>query len=157
MGAEIERKFLVTGDAWRESEATYYCQGYLNRDPNRTVRVRIAGDQAFMTIKSITTNMTRKEYEYSIPLEDAKEMLELCERPLIAKYRRLVEFKGMTWEVDEFLDENEGLVVAEIELESETQEFELPEWTGKEVTDDHRYFNSRLSITPYKSWPPEQA
>jgi len=152
MGTEIERKFLVTGDAWREHDPIFYCQGYLNRDKNRTVRVRIAGDEAWLTIKSITTSMTRAEFEYAIPLADARQMLELCERPLIEKHRRNVPFQGMVWEVDEFLSDNAGLVVAEIELESETQTFERPDWVGEEVTDDPRYFNSRLSITPYTSW-----
>ena len=152
MGTEIERKFLVAGDQWREADATYYCQGYLNRDQNRTVRVRVAGDQAWLTVKSLTTNMTRAEFEYLVPLEDARQMLQLCELPPIEKRRRVIEFAGMSWEVDEFLGENEGLVVAEIELQSETQPFEVPDWVGEEVTDDPRYFNSRLSVDPYKTW-----
>ena len=152
MGTEIERKYLVNGDEWRVADSQFYCQGYLNRDANRTVRIRIAGNEAWLTVKSITTNMTRAEFEYSITLADAEQMLQLCEAPLIEKRRYVVDYEGMSWEVDEFLGENEGLVVAEIELESETQPFQTPPWIGEEVTDDPRYFNSRLSIAPYKSW-----
>ncbi len=152
MGTEIERKYLVNGDAWRVADSQFYSQGYLNRDANRTVRIRIAGDEAWLTVKSITTNMTRAEFEYSIPLADAEQMLQLCETPLIEKRRHVIDYEGMSWEVDEFLGENEGLVVAEIELESETQPFQTPPWIGEEVTDDPRYFNSRLSIAPYKTW-----
>lgn len=152
MGIEIERKFLVTNSDWKAASPTYYCQGYLNRQENRTVRVRIAGDAAWLTIKSLTTNATRAEFEYEIPLDDAKELLQLCEQPLIEKNRRIIKVAGMDWEVDEFLGQNEGLVVAEIELESEDQPFKRPDWVGKEVTDDPRYFNSRLSVEPYSTW-----
>lgn len=152
MGIEIERKFLVVDDPWRKVEPIHYCQGYLNRHENRTVRVRIAGDRAMLTVKSLTTNATRAEFEYDIPIEDAKELIQLCEKPLIEKYRRVIPFAGMNWEVDEFLGENQGLVVAEIELNSESQPFEKPDWVGEEVTDDPRYFNARLSIEPFSSW-----
>ncbi len=153
MGTEIERKFLVKNDDWKSEKPTYFCQGYLNRDKLRTVRVRIAGEWGLLTVKSLTTNATRAEFEYNVPLADAKAMLELCEKPLIEKNRYVIPFEGMDWEVDEFLGENEGLIVAEIELESESQQFVLPPWVGKEVTDDHRYFNSQLSIVPFSQWP----
>lgn len=152
MGTEIERKFLVTGTQWSSAQPTYYCQGYLNRAKERTVRIRIAGDKGILTIKGINIGATRQEFEYDVPLDDAKEMLELCEKPLIEKNRRIIEHAGMDWEVDEFLGENAGLVVAEIELDSEDQSFEMPEWVGAEVTDDPRYFNSKLSIHPFSKW-----
>jgi adenylate cyclase len=119
MAKEIERKFLVTGDAWRTGECSDYRQGYLSIDKQRTVRIRVAGDTAFLTVKGITEGATRAEYEYSIPVTDAQAMLEtLCLRPLIEKRRYRIQYNGMTWEIDEFLGENAGLVVAEIELET---------------------------------------
>ena len=118
MAIEIERKFLVQGDAWRSAPAVYYSQGYLNRDKSRTVRVRIAGEAAFLTIKGITQGASRAEFEYPIPLADAYQLLALCELPLIEKYRREIPYQGLLWEVDEFLGDNAGLVVAELELGS---------------------------------------
>ncbi|MGB7343279.1 MAG: CYTH domain-containing protein [Pirellulaceae bacterium] len=153
MPKEIERKFLTVSDAWRTSDPVYYCQGYLNRDKQRTVRVRVAGELAMLTIKGVTTGMTRDEYEYPIPLQDAKNLLQLCHQPLIEKNRSLVEHHGLTFEVDEFLGLNKGLVVAEVELASEDQVVDLPPWIGKEVTDDPRYFNSALSSCPFTTWP----
>ncbi len=153
MGVEIERKFLVTGDAWRNAEPVYYCQGYLNRDKHRTVRVRIAGDRGLLTIKGLASGSRRSEYEYSIPIDDAKEMLGLSDGPVVEKYRRVIEHAGLMWEVDEFLGDNEGLVVAEVELESEDQTVDIPDWVGSEVTNDARYFNSNLAAKPYKLWP----
>ena len=152
MGTEIERKFLVTNDDWKSAPATYFCQGYLNRDKDRTVRIRIAGEKGILTVKGKTVGASRKEFEYEVPLEDAKQMLDLCEKPLIEKNRRVIQFESMDWEVDEFLGENKGLVVAEIELESESQQFKKPDWIGEEVTEDPRYFNSRLSVNPYSQW-----
>jgi len=152
MQTEIERKFLVQGEDWKTEVPTVFRQGYLNRDKYRTVRVRIAGHKAMLTVKGKTTGMTRAEYEYDIPVIDAEEMLKLCEGPIIEKKRWLTVVGGMTWEVDEFMGENEGLVVAEIELESETQDFERPIWLGEEVTHDARYFNSSLSASPFKNW-----
>ena len=151
MGIEIERKFLVTGE-FKTGTPKLYRQGYLSRLPERTVRVRIADEQAWLTVKSLATDTVRKEFEYEIPHSDAIEMLDLCDGPLIEKYRWLVEFAGMTWEVDEFLGDNEGLIVAEIELESPDQSFESPPWIGEEVSEDHRYHNSSLSQNPYKFW-----
>ncbi|MEP3890376.1 MAG: CYTH domain-containing protein [Hellea sp.] len=152
MGIEIERKFLVTGQAWKIGTPTLFIQGYLNHDKNRTVRIRIAGDEAMITVKGLTVGMRRAEYEYLIPVTDAKDMLELCEGPLIEKKRWLVSAGNLTWEVDEFMGDNQGLVVAEIELEDESQSFEMPVWVGKEVTDDARYYNSSLSVMPFKRW-----
>lgn len=152
MGTEIERKFLVIGEGWKTGCPTLFRQGYLNRDKHRTVRVRVAGDRAILTVKGETHGMTRSEYEYDIPVPDALEMLELCEGPIIEKKRWLTSVNSMTWEVDEFLGENAGLIVAEIELDSETQNFEMPKWVGKEVTEDERYYNSNLSAHPFKNW-----
>lgn len=152
MGIEIERKFLVTNEDWKTGTPTLYRQGYLNRDKHRTVRIRIAGDEALITVKGLTVGMRRAEYEYSIPVSDAKAMLELCEGPLIEKKRWVIQFGKISWEIDEFLGDNLGLVIAEIELDDESQNFELPSWAGKEVTNDERYYNSNLSITPFKNW-----
>lgn len=152
MAIEIERKFLVTSDAWRSAPATYFCQGYLNPNKERTVRVRVAGEKGFLTIKGKSIGASRTEFEYEIPLDDAKELLRLCEGPIIEKYRRIIEFAGMRWEVDEFLGDNSGLVVAEIELEAEGQTFAKPDWLGQEVTHDSRYYNSNLSAKPFSQW-----
>jgi CYTH domain-containing protein len=152
MAVEIERKFLVTGSAWRDVPGTRFSQGYLNRDKARTVRVRLAGAQAFLTIKGLSHGASRAEFEYEIPLADGELLLALCEAPLIEKIRRVVVHDGSTWEVDEFLGENAGLVVAEIELPSEDHAFTLPPWVGEEVTHDARYFNSSLSSHPFGRW-----
>ncbi|TWT51596.1 CYTH domain protein [Thalassoglobus neptunius] len=152
MGIEIERKFLVAGD-FRTGRSVPFRQGYLSRDPERTVRVRIAGDRAWLTIKSLTNDTTRQEFEYEVPVSDAEEMLALCDGPLIEKYRWFVDYEGMLWEVDEFLGDNAGLIVAEIELTAEDQPFEKPPWLGDEVTGDRRYHNSSLVKMPFKSWP----
>jgi CYTH domain-containing protein len=152
MGTEIERKFLVTGDGWRQGAGVAYAQGYLNRDPQRTVRVRIAGDRAFLTVKGASNGATRAEFEYEIPLEDASKLMELSDGPVVTKRRRVIEHAGSTWEVDEFEGENAGLVVAELELESENQAYAKPDWLGREVTDDPRYYNSSLAANPYHRW-----
>lgn len=152
MAIEIERKFLVIGDAWRDAPPVFYSQGYLNRDKARTVRVRIAGEEAFLTIKGTSVGARRAEFEYPIPLWDARELLALCEQPLIEKNRRKILHEGFIWEIDEFLGENLGLVVAEIELPAEDAAFTKPDWVGAEVTDDARYFNSNLSRTPFTHW-----
>lgn len=152
MALEIERKFLVTGDAWRAAPRKHIAQGYLNRDKARTVRVRIAGEAAFITVKGENKGATRPEFEYAIPLADARELLALCEQPVIEKHRYVVEHKGYTWEIDEFLGANLGLVVAEIELGSEDEAFAKPDWIGEEVTQDARYYNSNLSLHPYSAW-----
>lgn len=152
MGIEIERKFLVAGDGWRGVEGVLYRQGYLNRDKARTVRVRLAGGEGFLTVKGVSRGAARQEFEYSIPAADAEALLALCDGPLVEKVRRVVVHGGMRWEVDEFLGENAGLVVAEIELEREDQPFERPDWLGREVTDDPRYYNANLAVTPYSAW-----
>ncbi len=154
MATEIERKFLITGDAWRgRGTSTVFRQGYLSTVKERTVRVRVAGDQGSITIKGITIGATRTEFEYPIPFTDADAMLdELCEQPIIEKTRHVVEFDGTIWEIDEFAGVNEGLIVAEVELDSADQEFTLPRWIGDEVTDDPRYFNANLIAHPYSEW-----
>jgi adenylate cyclase len=154
MGIEIERKFLLKGEGWRGlGQPTLMRQGYLVADPVRTVRVRIEGERAVITIKSKTTGASRGEWEYEIPVPDAAELLErLCEQPLVEKVRHRIEHAGHTWEVDEFRGENAGLVVAEIELGSEDEAFEQPDWIGQEVTDDPRYYNSSLIRLPYSKW-----
>lgn len=152
MAVEIERKFLVDGDSWKGATPVYFCQGYLNRDKERTVRIRVTDDRGFITIKGISIGASRAEFEYDIPKQDALELIQLCEKPLVEKHRRKIQFEGMVWEVDEFLGENAGLVVAEIELQSEDQEFTKPEWVGAEVTDDPKYFNSNLTANPFNSW-----
>ena len=152
MPVEIERKFLVKGDEWKRDNGMHIVQGYLNYDRERTVRVRISGAKAFLTIKGISTGATRAEFEYEISVVDAAQLLRLCEGPLIEKTRHTVVYAGMTWEVDEFHGANEGLVVAEIELETAEQTFSRPAWIGQEVTADTRYFNSNLAVNPYASW-----
>jgi len=153
MGIEIERKFLVCGDAWRALAAPLLLrQGYLSSQPERVVRVRIEGEAAMMTVKGRSVGASRGEWEYPIPLADAEELLRLCEQPLVEKYRRRIAFGGLIWEVDEFLGANAGLVVAEVELSSEDQAFDKPDWVGAEVSDDARYFNSNLIRHPYTRW-----
>jgi len=154
MGKEIERKFLVRGDVWRSlAQGTAYRQGYLNSAKERTVRIRTIDEKAFLTIKGLTVGATRSEYEYEIPLADCNAMLDaLAEKPIIEKKRYKVPFEGLTWEVDEFFGDNAGLIVAEVELESETQIFGKPEWVGEEVTADPRYFNSNLIKHPFTKW-----
>lgn len=150
---EIERKFLVTSDAWRETaQSRRLVQGYLSRDPERTVRVRIDGEKAALTIKGKSAGATRAEFEYEIPLGDAELLLPLCLSPLIDKIRHEVRHAGHLWEIDEFAGENAPLIVAELELASEGEAFERPSWLGDEVTDDARYFNSQLAVKPYSKW-----
>lgn len=152
MGVEIERKFLVKGSDWRTKTGTTIGQGYLNRDKNRTVRVRIAGEEAFLTIKGPSVGPSRLEFEYAIPTPDAIALLQLCEGTPISKTRHVVIFDGMKWEIDEFHGANEGLVVAEIELDTEDQGFSRPDWVDREVTDDPKYFNSNLIEQPFSTW-----
>lgn len=156
MPVEIERKFLVKGNDWKVNKGVRISQGYLNLDKERTVRVRIAGEKAFLTIKGINIGATRQEFEYEIPVADAEQLLKICDGSLIEKTRYKVEFENMTWEIDEFLGANEGLVIAEIELKNEEQTFAKPVWLGPEVTEDSRYFNSNLAACPYSSWSKSQ-
>lgn len=159
MGIEIERKFLLKNAGWRLDEAgrprsgTFYRQGYLSRNPACVVRLRLEGEQAFITVKGAGRGAKRSEYQYPIPPAECAAMLEeLADRPLIEKTRYQVEFDGLTWEIDEFHGENDGLLVAEVELEDEDQAFELPPWAGEEVTDDSRYANAALVKNPYRNW-----
>jgi len=154
MGKEIERKFLVIGNDWRAlAQGTMYRQGYLNSAKERTVRVRTVGDKAFLTVKGITVGATRAEYEYEIPFADCNALLDnLAEKPLIEKKRYKIKQDAFVWEIDEFFGENQGLIVAEIELTSEDQKFEKPHWVGEEVTGDPRYFNSNLIKHPFTKW-----
>jgi adenylate cyclase len=152
LAVEIERKFRVTGDAWRNDSGVLYRQGYLNRDKVRTVRIRIAGGAAFLTIKGKSTGATRAEFEYPVPMDDAQALLALCDGPLIEKTRYIVLHAGHRWEVDEFAGDNAGLVVAELELSAEDEAFERPAWLGEEVTHDARYFNSNLATQPFCTW-----
>ena len=153
MGIEIERKFLVRNDHWSGlGTPVHYAQGYLVADGLRTVRVRIAGEDGYLTIKGKTQGMSRLEFEYPIPVNEAFELLNLCPIPVIEKYRTKVLFGGKTWEIDEFEGENKGLVIAEIELKSEDEPFELPSWIGEEVTGDLKYYNSRLATHPFRTW-----
>jgi CYTH domain-containing protein len=154
MKTEIERKFLVEGNGWRPlAVEILYRQGYLNGDKQRTVRIRTDGDRAFITIKGPVTGITRAEYEYEIPVADANIILEkLCEKPLIEKIRHRITVGQHTWEIDEFLGENAGLIIAEVELLREDETFERPPWLGREVTGDPKYYNANLVRNPYKNW-----
>ncbi len=154
MAKEIERKFLVASEDWRAlARGTRYRQGYLWTVKKRTVRVRTIDNKGFLTVKGVTVGATRSEYEYEIPAADADEMLnDLCEKPIIEKNRYKIPLGGVTWEVDEFLGVNDGLIVAEVELQSEDQSFPKPDWIGEEVTDDPRYFNANLITRPFSTW-----
>ena len=152
MPKEIERKFLVKNDSWRDARGIRYRQGYLSRVKERTVRVRTVEDRGYLTIKGIAVGATRLEFEYEIPREDADTLLGMCEQPLIEKNRYKIEHKGLVWEVDEFFGDNQGLIIAELELESENQQFSTPDWVGKEVTGDSRYFNANLIKNPFTAW-----
>ena len=153
MGAEIERKFLVAS-TWKPTDAgTYFKQGYLSSVKERVVRVRIAGSKAKLTVKGITTGVSRAEFEYEIPVDDAAYMLDqLCEQPLIEKRRHLETVGGKQFEIDVFLGANQGLVIAELELSSEDEAFEKPPWLGAEVSGDERYYNNNLIARPFTTW-----
>ncbi len=154
MGIEIERKFLVEGDGWKSAaEEGLACrQGYLDSGQGATVRVRIIGREAFLTIKGATTGITRSEFEYEIPVPDAAELLELCGDAIVEKRRHFIKHSGMIWELDVFSGSNTGLIMAEIELESERQPFVLPEWVGEDVSSDPRYRNVYLARHPFGNW-----
>ena len=153
MGIEIERKYLVKGNQWKSlAEGIVYKQGYIATVGKQTVRVRIVGDRGYLTIKGANVGTVRSEFEYAIPLQDAEEMLNtLCDRPLIEKIRYKIPYGDLVWEVDEFLGDNAGLVIAEVELTSADQKVDLPEWIDKQVT-DAKYFNSNLAKYPYSKW-----
>jgi len=154
MGIEIEKKFLVKNNSWRSlASGTKYLQGYLNSTKEHTVRVRTIRDRGYLTIKGISKGAVRLEYEYEIPVEEARAMLEkLCEKPLIEKKRHKIKYKGFIWEVDEFFGDNQGLIIAEVELKSEDQKFIRPGWVGEEVTRDSRYYNANLIHFPFRKW-----
>lgn len=158
MGREIERKFLVTGDGWRKgAKRSRLSQGYLYAGKDKSVRVRLEDGRGTVTIKGPTRGSGRAEYEYAIPVRDARELLrDLCEKPLIEKTRCRVRNAGLVWEIDEFAGDNQGLVVAEVELRRAGQRVALPPWAGKEVTRDPRYLNANLFKFPYKKWTPRR-
>lgn len=152
MAKEIERKFLVK-DSWQpQSAGVKIAQGYLSTVPERTVRVRIKGEKGYLTIKGKNAGISRAEFEYEIPLQDAEEMLQLAEQPILVKTRYLEQQEDFTWEVDVFEGENQGLVVAEIELAAEDTEFYKPAWLGQEVSGDVRYYNANLIKSPFSLW-----
>ena len=153
MGIEIERKFLVEGDAWRVGASpSRIVQGFLSRDPERIVRVRLRDGEAFLTIKGKGSGLARVEVEVAIPAEEARQLLPLCLPPLIEKTRHLVTWAGHLWEIDEFYGDNAGLVVAEVELATEDEIFERPPWLGQEVSEDFRYSNAAISERPWRDW-----
>jgi len=155
MAIEIEHKFLLANDDWRHhiDRSVTYCQGYLSSQPTSSIRVRISDNHAWLNIKSATIGSQRHEYEYEIPMIDAQEILaNLCRKPLIEKVRHFVTHDGNTWEIDEFAGDNQGLVVAEIELSEAGQNFSKPSWLGQDVTEDLRYYNNNLAIHPYLEW-----
>jgi adenylate cyclase len=154
MATEIERKFLVRGQEWRQlATGVIYRQGYIASSKDCTVRVRVAGDQGYLTIKGGTQGISRAEYEYAIPLTDAMELLDtLCQQPLIEKTRYRVAWHGVVWEIDEFVGENQGLTIAEVELTDPEQVLDLPNWIGEEVSHDPRYFNANLARHPFSRW-----
>lgn len=154
MPKEIERKFLLKSDSWKSqfTSRKIIKQGYLSTRKERTVRVRVLGEKGFLTIKGETVGMTRLEFEYEIPVHEANELLQLCEKPLIEKERFIVSKGKLNWEIDIFEGENKGLELAEVELENENQKIEIPDWVGEEVTFDNKYFNSNLIKLPFKDW-----
>lgn len=155
MGIEIERKFLVHKEKWDQvtkEEKSLFRQGYIVSDPERTIRVRLTDEEGFLTIKGLTVGAVRPEFEYRIPKEDAQELLHRFCDSEVSKIRHFITHDNNLWEVDEFLGQNEGLIVAEIELASEDESFSLPEWIDKEVTAEKKYSNSNLAINPFKNW-----
>ncbi|SEF67260.1 CYTH domain-containing protein [Halpernia humi] len=155
MPTEIERKFLVEKSIWQKVEKNsgeLYRQGYLLTDPNKTIRVRQTSEKGFITIKGLSVGATRPEFEYEIPFDDAKELLNQFAISELSKIRYKIIFEDKLWEVDEFLGDNLGLIVAEIELKSEDISFALPDWIDREVTSEQKYYNSNLTILPFKYW-----
>ncbi|WP_414548939.1 CYTH domain-containing protein [Anabaena sp. CCY 0017] len=154
MAKEIERKYLLKDDSWRKlAQGSVYCQGYIATKDKTTVRVRIVGNQGYLTIKGPSVECSRLEFEYPIPVEDAQEMLNtLCQKPFIEKVRYKVEWDGLIWEIDEFDGLNKGLILAEVELSDINQQISLPPWIGEEVSHDPRYFNSYLVTNPFSQW-----
>lgn len=156
MASEIERKFLLKDDSWRQQihYSIQQIQGYLGSSQSCSIRIRISGDSANLNIKSATLGISRQEYDYAIPMEEAREILaHLCVKPLIEKTRHIVRVGSHIWEIDEFAGDNVGLIVAEVELDSTDESFEKPAWAGEDVSDDPRYYNVCLVKNPYRNWP----
>jgi len=159
MALEVEHKFLLANEEWRGQieHSVHYKQGYLSSSPLSSVRVRISDSHAWLNIKSATIGNHRLEFEYEIPVNDANDLLdELCHKPLVEKMRYFVHYEGHVWEIDEFMGDNAGLIVAEVELSQIGEYFCKPSWIGAEVTNDLRYYNNNLSHNPYKNWNKEQ-
>jgi len=155
MATEIERKFRMLNDDWKQlvTQETYYCQGYLANSNRASVRIRVAENKAYINIKSASLGIQRTEYEYAISLADGQAMLDqLCTKPLIEKTRYLVVYAGKTWEIDVFYGDNAGLIVAELELNHVDEPFDIPDWVDQEVSDDPRYYNVNLVTHPFKNW-----
>ena len=153
MGTEIERKFLVTDPSVIDGvSGAVLRQGYLSRVPERSVRVRHAGDRAFVTVKGASVGPTRAEWEWEIPVEDAEGMLAICDGPILEKTRHLIDVAGRSWEVDVFAGPNAGLIMAEVELETADDVVVLPPWVGREVTHDRRFYNASLAVSPIDTW-----
>lgn len=155
MGQEIERKFLVNHNKWQQIEkpiGNHFRQGYLLTEPNKTIRVRQTSEKGYLTIKGLSVGATRPEYEYEIPWNEATELLDNFAVSELSKIRYNIIFEGKLWEVDKFLGDNQGLIVAEIELKSEDEKFEIPDWIDREVTSEEKYYNSNLTLNPYKNW-----
>lgn len=159
MATEIERKFLVKGDTWKSQiyASKQIVQGYLSLVPERTVRVRLSGAKGVLTVKGKSEGISRAEFEFEIPKEEAGQLLRICEGSLINKTRYFIRQGKFIWEVDEFHDENKGLMVAEIELNSELEDFDRPDWLGEEVSHDNRYFNASLVQHPFSQWKHDEA
>jgi adenylate cyclase len=154
MAKEIERKFLVLSDHFKKDVTPVHIrQGFVSTEKNNVVRVRVAGSRAFLTLKNEDEGITRNEFDYEIPPDDANEIIKLmCGNHIVEKYRYILDHEGKTWEIDEFLGLNEGLIIAEVELQSENEAFDKPPWLGAEVTHDKRYLNASLALHPYDSW-----
>jgi CYTH domain-containing protein len=155
MGQEIERKYLLDHPKWQQFDkpkGERYRQGYILTDPEKTIRIRVTETHGYLTIKGLNKGATRPEYEYEIPIAEAEELLDKFAISELSKIRYKIPFKGKLWEVDQFLGDNEGLIVAEIELQSEDEQYDLPEWIGKEVTGEEKYYNSTLTLHPFKDW-----
>ena len=155
MGVEIERKYLVNKDIWAnvvKDNRHLVMQGYILNNPDKTIRIRLTDNKGYITIKGLSTGAVRLEFEYQIPEEEAKELLNNFCTSAISKIRNKITYKGKLWEVDEFLDDNAGLIVAEIELSDEEEKYDLPDWIAKEVTGEEKYYNPNLSKHPYKDW-----
>jgi CYTH domain-containing protein len=155
MGQEIERKYLIDHDKWAKlikPAGELYRQGYLLTDPQKTIRVRVTESHGYLTIKGANAGATRAEYEYEIPVGEAEELLDKYSVSELSKVRYKISYKGKLWEVDEFRGDNQGLIVAEIELKSEGESYDTPQWIAQEVTGQEKYYNSNLTLNPYKNW-----